>query len=210
VKSHFALAISALVLCTAHARASVIVSVAGPVYGYTGINGIAEGWSAISGGSVSIVAYLANGSNGPVPATGNMAYLTSGPLPSMVDVVASTNFTLPGNYNGMFTLFPGVSLNPGDHWLILSSPGPPDSYANWAAANPATITTAPGDQFLGFANSFDGGQTFQPLVDNGFAYEFAVSDVPEPSSFALCLVGLAASVYFCLLKRRNRGSCQGL
>jgi hypothetical protein len=195
MKSPFAFTASALLLWTAHACGSILVSVGGPVLGDTGIDGLAEGWSMSSGHNVSVAAHFVNG-NGPIPATGNTAYLTSGSLPSLAGAVTSTNFALPGNYDGMFILFPGVSLGGGSYWLILTSPGPPNSYAGWDASNPATITTVPGTQFLGFADSFDHGQTFQPLVNNGFAYQFTVSDVPEPSSLLLCFVGLAASGYF--------------
>jgi hypothetical protein len=178
MKLFIALTASALLLSTAPARAADLVSVAGPLFGWTGIDGIAEGWSIASEGRFSIAAHLGNGNGGP-PATGNIAYLTRGALPSMADIVASTSFTLPGDYDGMFTLFADVTLSPGDYWLILFSPGPPDSYANWGAANPATITVAPRHRFLGYAISIDGWATFRGPYNNEYAYGLVIGDVRE-------------------------------
>ena len=143
-------------------------------------------------GDVSVTAPLENGSGGP-PAIDNIAYITSGPLPNLSDVVASANFTLPGLYVGTFTLFSDLSLNAGDYWLIFYSPGPPNSYASWIASNPAIVTAAPGAEFLGYSESFDGDVTFAAPIDNAFAWDFTVSaDTPEPSSLSTCLSILGA------------------
>jgi hypothetical protein len=181
-----------------------IVSVGGPDIGDTGIEGLAEGWSMSFSGDVSVTAYLANGSGG-APAIDNVAYITSGPLPNLSDIVASTDFTLPGLYFGTFTLFSNLNLNAGDYWLIFFSPGPPNSYANWIASNPATVTAAPGAEFLGYAESSNGDNTFSAPVDNAFAWNFAVTaDTPEPSSLGTCLFILAAGCVACRFRRARR------
>jgi hypothetical protein len=201
-----AFAISGSLLCASLACGDVI-SITGPVIGASGIDGLAEGWSMSFGGDFSISAYFDN-DNGSIPDRDNTAYMTSGSLPSLNDVVASTHFNLPGNYDGMFTLFSNVSLSEGDYWLILASPGPPDSYASWVAADPASVNTASGVQYLGYADSDDHDVTFGAPVIDAFAYEFTVNAVPEPSSLALCLAVIAASECFRLLflKRSNTGS----
>jgi hypothetical protein len=162
-----------------------IISVGGPVLGASGIEGLAEGWSMSFGADVAITAYLSNGSGGP-PAIDNMAYITSGPLPDLDDVVASEEFTLPGLYTGEFTLFSNLNLMAGDYWLILNSPGPPDSYANWTVSDQAIVDAEPGAQFLGFSEGINGVQGFAPPVNDGYAYSFAVAaQTPEPSSLYL-------------------------
>src|SRR6266699_3278914 len=125
MKSNLGLAACSLLLWTAIAHGGPI-TITGADFGSTGINGIAEGWSMNFADTVSIAAHLDNGSGGPI-ATGNIAYLTSGSLPSLANVVASTSFTLPGFYDGMLPLFSSVSLNAGSYWLIFASPNPPAS-----------------------------------------------------------------------------------
>src|SRR5580704_6052961 len=163
-------AISGMLLCTAHVRGDII-SVGGPVYGWSGAEGLAVGWSMNFDTNATISVPLGNG-NGVYPAIDNTAYLISGSLPNLSDIVATTNFTLPGYYDGTFTLFSDISLTAGDYWLLLASPGPPSSYANWAASNPAIITTAPGVQYLGFVQGFDGDGSFEGPWDSPFAYQF--------------------------------------
>jgi hypothetical protein len=70
-------------------------------------------------GDVSVTAYVANGSGG-APAIDNAAYLTSWPLPNLSDIVASTDFTLPGLYFGTFTLF-SISHPPSRFRLTLAT-----------------------------------------------------------------------------------------
>jgi hypothetical protein len=203
MKSVLAPVAAMLVVCAGFAHGSII-SISGTGPGSTGINGLAEGWSMNFSDTVLVAAYLNNG-NGALPATGNTAYLTSGSSPNLGDVLDSTNFTLPGNYVGMFTLFSGVTLNPGNYWLIFASPGPPASYANWVVSDPANISTAAGAQFLGYSDSLDGNNTFITPIQNGYAYQLEVSDVPEPSSPVLCLPALVSAGCFRLLfARRGR------
>jgi len=117
------------------------------------------------------------------------------------------NFTLPASFLGSFTLFPEIALDSGNYWLILTSPGPPASYANWSASNPATVTTGLGGQFLGYSVSSDGGNTFPTPVLNSFAYQFTVTEVPEGASSVLCLFGLAACCFGgCLVARGRRSA----
>jgi hypothetical protein len=206
--SLFSRAALSVLACAGLAHGSVI-DVGGTFVGWTGIeDDLSEGWSMNFSDTVSISVGLENG-NPPFPATGNTAYLTSGTSPSLADIVASTDFTLPGTYDGTLTLFSDVTLNPGSYWLIFSTPGPPASYANWTLFDPADISTAPGAQFLGYSFSFDGGSTFvtpiTPESDQG-AYQLDVSDVPEPSSLVLALTSLAGAGCFPFLsaKRRRR------
>jgi len=171
-----------------------VISIGGNFLGYSSIGGIAQGWSMPFSDTVSISAVLENG-DGPIPGTGNVAYLTEGATPSLADVVASLNFTIPGNFIGVFPLFSNVSLDAGSYWLIFSG-APPTSFASWAEVDPTTITLAPEAQYLGFAFSSDGNMTFGPAFNEGFsAYEMTVSDTPEPSSVLLCLTGLAGLAY---------------
>jgi len=200
MKATLAFVISFLVLCTAIAH-STVISLDGPVVGVTGIDGLAEGWSMGFNDTVSVAAQLANG-GGLSPATGNIAYLTMGTLPSLTNIIASTSFTLPGNYAGTFSLFPDVPLNAGSYWLIFSSPGPPNSYANWNLTNSANITALPGVQFLGFTESFDGNATFGSPQNDGMGYLFTVSEVPEPSGAGLCFIGVAGVMCFLSWRRR--------
>jgi hypothetical protein len=191
MKTVLVIAVSSL-LCASLAYSDVI-SVNGSNLGSSSIDGIAEGWSISFDDIVSVSVHLDNGSGG-APAIGNTAYLTSGPLPNLADIVATTNFTLPGTFNGPFTVFSNLSLDEGSYWLIFSSAGPPDSYASWQFLSRVTTTTAPGVQYLGFALSGDGGTTFAPPVVNttAGAFQLTVTDVPEPPSLMPYLVGLAA------------------
>jgi hypothetical protein len=192
-------------LCLGMARGAAI-SVAGEDFGAAGINGLAEGWAMSFSDRVSVAIHLSNG-NGPIPGTGNVAYLSSGMTPTLTNIVAVDDFTLPGNYDGMFTVFQNLSLGAGSYWLILTSPEPPASYANWEVSDPATITTAPGFSFLGYSVTLDGGESFWQPTNNGYAYQLTVSEAPEPSFFPICLTVLTGCVMLVQRKSLKQKSC---
>jgi len=160
--------------------------------GFSGqnINGLAVGWSLKRDyHNVTISARLANG-GGIDGYAGGTAYLTRmiGPHSKSIHEVAKKEFELPGNYNGMFTLFTNLDLAAGEYWLVFEDPdNGRKTYANWVVAAPFTLRTTKGTHYLGTTASTypTEAPVYMPAtlvheVNRNFGYQFEVIGEPVP------------------------------
>ena len=165
------------------------ICISGGDAGGTGINGLAVGWSLSRAHvNVSIAAHLAN-SGGVGAYAGGTAILTRklGPQSSSFDEVARKEFELPDNYNGLFTLFEGLDLAPGEFWLVFE--GPKDgqtSYANWLMSMPFVMSMNKGTRYLGSTYNYPRHlaaympTTLFQQADTRYGYQFVVIGEPVP------------------------------
>ena len=197
-----------LLACSGTAISGVIVSVGGPVFGYTGAAGISAGWSMSAAQTVTISAHLGNGNS--LPSAG-IAYLTNsiGPGTTLANEISEANVLLTCTFCDQdVVLFSGLNLPAGNYWITFGAPAPPTSYLNWAASNPASVAAGSGSSYTGFAYLVDGYGTFPPGSSfifpaqlSQFAYQFSVTSaasIPEPATLSLVGITLLA------LSRRSR------
>ncbi len=152
------------------------------------------------------------------------AYLTTriGTGASMTDEVARSNFIFPEQPQ-LFTLFSNLTLPPSTYYLVLTSSGSPlgptptwvDAYTcdpnnpSSALCVPPTVITGPGvsrnEDFVVFAGGqapyapasdfFQGGGIRgDPFFDYNVV-SAGTESIPEPSSFALLLLGAVAGIF---------------
>src|ERR1017187_5426598 len=181
------LLLAGLVGLNAQGHGATLVSVGGADFGSTGIVGLGTGWSQSQAyANVGISAYLVNG-GGPGYVSQGTVYLmrSIGPGTTTDQEVSHADFTLPAQYDGMFTLFSGLSLPAGTYWIVFSTPQSPFSYANWVISNPATVSSSGGATYLGDAVAMAGVAAYPPAsvftnLSIGFPnqYQFAVAGVP--------------------------------
>lgn len=130
-----------------------------------------------------------------------------------VDVVASGTFTTPSlsganslNFNSLTptVLATGLSLGPGDYFLVLDGPSPKVGLGEWVGdSTQPSVTLAPGFTlgayaFTGSAQDFGPGATFTTVSKDApltlaFSLEgkLASTGAPEPAAWALMLAGFA-------------------
>jgi hypothetical protein len=168
-----------------------IISVASINEGGASIHGLSVGFFLRRAHlQVSIAAHLTN-SGGIDGYAGGTAYLTRkiGPHSSSIDEVAKKEFELPAEYNGMFTLFEGLDLAPGEYWLVFdgSTKDEKVNYANWLVAMPMSVSANKGTRYLGSTaygypnrNSSYLPATFFGEPDRGYGYQFVVVGEPVP------------------------------
>ncbi len=170
----------------ATAYADTAVSVAGADAGGTAIAGLGAGFNLSQAyANANISAHLVNG-GGPGYVSQGTAYLMSsiGPGTTTTQQVNSVDFSLPPEYDGVFTLFSGLSLPAGAYWIVFSTPQSPFSYANWIISYPATVNTAGGAGYLGVVDAPGGLAAYPPasaftdLGIPGYDYQFAVTGNP--------------------------------
>ena len=163
-----------------------VLSVTGAETGGTGIAGLGAGFALSQEYSnVSISAHLVNG-GGPGYVSQGTVYLMSaiGSGTTTAQQVSSANFSVPPEYDGMFTVLSGLSLPAGSYWIVFSTPQSPVSYANWVESNPATVSTPGGDTYLGDAvvlgslAAYPPASAFTYLSSEGSQYQFAVTALP--------------------------------
>lgn len=160
--------------------------------GGTGIQTLSEGWSMDQAyRNVSISASLSNGGG----SARGIAYLmrSIGPGTTCASEIANVRFDLPVGYDGMYTLFTGLDLSPGEYWLVFSKPRVgPFSYASWTTSSRQAVTVGAQVRFLGMAwvVGEDGEGIAEYMPASGFnvyadqvAYQFEVTGEPVSSKF---------------------------
>ena len=183
-----AIVLFALLTLPVFAQRQTLLSAGGSHDAGTGIETLSQGWNLSEGfRNVTISVWLNNGGG----AGGGYAYLMRaiGSGVTCASEVASVRFDLPLGFNGMYTLFTGLALTPGDYWLVFSKPRRgPFSYANWATSTPQDMTIAPGVRYLGMAwvNSEDRIGEYVPASDfnvftDQFPYQIEVTGEPSRS-----------------------------
>jgi hypothetical protein len=210
------IALAPAILPTA-ADATTIVSVgdsgtSGPGFLFLGgqfSNVVAASWT-ITGSFAGVTVKAAIGSvdNGFRSGT---AYLTKtigrGTTPAN-QTVPQIGFTAPlvGSEFDPFpltTLFTGINLGPGTYYLVLAAPFRDQSFSDlgWQFEANALVTVAAGvslsdysaaNTFLSSVDSFAPASTFRTL--SGAQAFFEVSNISEPASLFLTLIGLAVMI----------------
>jgi hypothetical protein len=136
------------------------------------------------------------------------AYLTKAIGPGTTptnQVVPQVSFTAPlvsSQFDPfpLTTLFTGLSLGPGTYYLVLAAPFRDQSFSDlgWRFEPSGFVTVAPGvslgnysaaNTFLSAVDSFAPASTF--LILSGGQAFFEVSNIPEPKSLTLMLIGFA-------------------
>lgn len=185
---------------------STDVGTTGCCYSILNIYNAEAGWSlGNTFDNVTITAEIDPGTGSGLSGT---AYLMTqiGPGTTVADQLGTATFTASGAAftAQLNTLFTGLTLGPGNYYLVLSSP----DGLGWEAADPgASVVTAPGVSLLSLDSTFPNppagyapaGDFSSPLGNNP---EFTVtgslvSPVPEPGGVALLctiLLGLYGTV----------------
>ena len=127
------------------------------------------------------------------------AFLTDniGSSATPADVLASNSFVYSaGIQDETFTVFSGLTLNPGTYYLVLYNPGTAGVW--WGSVSPTQVT-APGvtiaaDEFAGTVNAANPYESTFEVADPTLGLHYSVtgdpvSPVPEPSSM-LALAGI--------------------
>jgi hypothetical protein len=126
-------------------------------------------------------------------------YLTDsiGPSTTVADQLAFAEFSFESAEPAWVVLFSGLDLGPGSYFVTIAG-----SAVGWVQASPPTVTTMGGAGYLGEASWFPGA-TYPPssfiggLLPGG-DFIFEVVSTPEPVSFGLVALGIAA----CALPQR--------
>lgn len=203
--------ISLLTLFGLTLGAATIVSESGsigPTIGsVNGGIGLEASWtSSIPYTNVSISANLSSGSS--TASGSDTFFLTTmiGPGTTTANEIARNTLTVPAGPQSVIPIFSGLTLSPGNYFLVLGGPFTPAIF--WSTSDSPTITTGAGVTFGGTgvaspncgvcpyvpATTFDTSSTFHYLFDvSGTA-------VPEPSSAAFFFVGLLAIAGAALLR----------
>lgn len=188
------------ILPLATLQAATIVSVTGPP-GFccdVASNHIpyAFGWSQTGSiGDITIAAELEWSS------TTVDAYLTDsiGPSTTVADQLAFTGFSFASAEPEWVVLFSGLDLGPGSYFVTIAG-----ADVGWVEANPATVTTMGGASYLGEASWYPGAayppSSFVAGLEPDGTFIFEVVSTPEPVSFGLVALGIAA----CALRQRRR------
>lgn len=182
------------------ARAATIASVSGApaIFGVSDSQHGTVNWTTPAAyTNVAIQARLTG--DGAAPIT---AYLMSqiGPGTTLSHQLA-TSTLVPTGINDWLTLFTGLTLNAGTHYLVLS--GTPNLSTGWAVAtDPQVIQLAAGVTTASYiANAASGGVSLYPPAGtfgtlNLTPWQFAVTGdpVPEPAMGTLCGVLLVVGI----------------
>jgi hypothetical protein len=197
-----------LVAGSASAQSTIVSTISGGS-GFATLDNyaVASGWSETAAYNNVTITALINGGGETITGT---AYLMTqiGPGTTVADQVATANFsaTSGGYPPASVTLFNGLTLQPGDYYLVLSDFG--ESGGGWEIAQfVATTTTAPGVSILNYYDTFPNSQNTAFPPDSQFSpltspyqnqLEYSVTGtlvVPEPSVIALFLLSLPLFVF---------------
>lgn len=218
-------AFSVLLLTSAHAE--TVVSVEGPVgpglgFAIGGIQDLAVHWSeTTSFSNVNITADVACSQKCGASMTVNAWLMTAiGPGSSALEQIAASTASISPVLS-FVDLFSGLTLGPGDYYLVLASTDPSAFWAGTSDIN-GTVTTGLGvlreDKII-VANNIINGASLDPAFPPGSTFielpttpdsggsndvEFAVTgqtavSVPEPSSLLLTAVGFFGAI---ILRKR--------
>ncbi len=134
------------------------------------------------------------------------AYLTTqiGSGTTVANEIARTAFTFPPDGSPSLTLFSGLSLSPGNYFLILATTAGP---GYWYGTPSPTITlgqgVTAGSEYFTLSSGNDAAyppdSSFNRLGSLGSSpgFQFLVQSVavPEPSTAALVALGFAAAIH---------------
>jgi hypothetical protein len=169
--------------------------------------GLEASWtSSIPYTNVSISANLTSGSS---TASGtDTFFLTTqiGPGTTTANEISRNTLTVPAGPQSVISIFSGLTLSPGNYFLVLGGPFTPAIF--WSTSDSPTITTGAGVTFdgTGVASPNCGVCPYVPATtfdtSSQFHYLFEVSGtaIPEPSSAAFFFVGLLAIAGAALLR----------
>jgi formylglycine-generating enzyme required for sulfatase activity len=148
--------------------------------------------------------------NDPVP----FAFITGddGGVPSMSTVAAF--YYIPGEGNSVtttglydFTLASAAELQAStNYWLFVGDDSPNASSFGWYGNAAAVSPTAQNDSGWSFGAtkiSFDGGSTWGGY-SAGNSVAFSIAAVPEPSTYALTLAGIACAGWHVARRQKTR------
>ncbi len=150
--------------------------------------------------------------NNPVP----FALITPDDAGNPLMSTVAALFYIPGELNSVtttgfydFTLAFGAELQPSTtYWLVVGDDSPTSSSFGWYDNAAGVFPTAQNDSGWTFDMtkvSLDGGSTWGDYSDgNAAAFSITVAPVPEPSSYAMALAGLACGGWH--LRRRRRAA----
>jgi hypothetical protein len=193
-----ALLLAVMFVVSVPLRADTIISTDGQGNsGYGLLSGFAlvAGWSQT--GADTNVTITAEIDPGTGSGTSGTAYLMTqvGPGTTVAEQIATASFSATGaQFNPVLnTLFTGLTLGPGNYYLVLSS----ETGLGWEIATfGITPVTAPGVSFISNASTGNPHAVYPPASNFssplGNDLEFTVSGtaVPEPSTMALISGGL--------------------
>ncbi len=186
------------------ARGATIVSVSGNANGIFASTAItAAGWTQTgSYNNVSVSAILSNAS-GTGAGLAMHAFLTNaiGAGTTVANEIASVGFNLSPGLQQNVPLFAGLTLGPGDYFLVMQLDGGGTGQGGWAVAIPTIVTdagvTRVGDRFASTAAGYAPASATS-LINSSQQLLYTVqtvdSAVPEPSTAALVAVGLGLAL----------------
>ena len=204
-------AILALAINSAAQHASADV-----VFGNLGVSGTGALTNTSTDVGPSLSFLLAQGFTAASPdlavTSVTLGLFGDGTIPTTVGIFAD-NFGSPASGTPLFTSgfvdvsakdkyefsFSGASLTNGStYWVI------PLANVSWYTAGPApTVQNASGYAFVATAET--DGSGWVPAGSN--RYSVSVSAVPEPSTYALSAIGIAAAGFARWRRRRSSGAC---
>lgn len=190
-------------LAATSASAATIVSVSGTPAVFIGTAVTAAGWTQTSAyTNVNVSAVLTNAS-GIGAGLAMHAFLTNaiGAGTTVANEIASVGFNLTPGIAQNVSLFSGLSLGPGNYFLVLQPDGGSTGQGGWAAAVPTIVTdggvTRVGDRFSSTAAGYAPASTLNLINQSQqllYSVETANSAVPEPSTAALVAAGLGIAM----------------
>jgi hypothetical protein len=193
----------------APASAETMVST-GAAYGYN-VGDAAIGFTLASGfTNVSISADIVQYGDVIYPGGNPETIDTIGPLVAYIttsigsstteaDVLDTSSQTIGFNYNGVTTLFSGVTLGPGSYYLVIQTPVNTDVF--YSRTKNYTLGTGVSNVTNSFGEdspSFEPSDTFEstaPVQSGTFVATFTgtpETTVPEPMTLSLVGIGLAS------------------
>jgi len=201
-----ALLFAVLFLLSVPLGASTIISTDGQGdvgYGLlAGAYALESGWSQTGTyTAVTITAEIVPGSTGS-GTSGTADLMTQiGPGTTVADQIATAPFSVTGTFGSpsLETLFTGLTLGPGNYYLVLYSG---TDIAGWGITGGTTPVTAPGVSLISHGTTYpDSPAVYPPASSNfpsttGFTNELeftvtglpSTSAVPEPGAGALALL----------------------